>query len=1061
MKKIFYFMVFSICMILGCGLLAFLYQFHPLLNECFISNDHTLQFAALNDASKEGDTYTVTGEDAYLVFDLGQEQEVLNGKMYLGEPVDQDTDIQVFYADGGMAFSEEHSYFTVIEKGEDDLVFELPGGKTRYVRIDIVEDKGYHMTIHQVTAAASVWTAYVKLYLSFYNLRIAFLLYLGAVLVWLARKKWNVINDWIGRHEYFTAVSLIVICVTVLYFKYITGEVYYIFTDLGADSYNQTYPYLVNTARRISYGLWKEFFNFAEGLGNSNGSIVLGLDNWITLFGEKNVAYLMGISQWLKVILTGIFTYHFSRVYGNGHQLSFVAAFAYAFNAFVMIRGAWASYPNLALLLIIWLTAYEYYHSCKKIYLLPLATVMFFYSLDIYDCLLWGAALAAYIVFREFSEQRSSKLLVIQLCKIELLYACFSLLGMADTVVHNLNKTLQSHRFLQSTNNFIAIIKNDFWADISEISTAFLQTIGMTICGVSDYLGSGNYLEGPSFYCSILFFIFIPVAVFNMEYRKRRFYIFAYIFIGIYILVRPMRYFLNGFSGPTYKLSSLWIIAIMFLTALFFLKLCFSEQIEIRKKSTAIFNITVLITVLCMFISLRLGYVARLRSWVISMIFVTGYGIIMNLMFFRKISRKAVSNILCICIIAEVLLTSWNCVNNRKVIRRTDFEEGMLYNDTTKNTVDDLRNVDLDWYRIEKKYGTVFLCDSLAQDYYGTMSYVGGTGIGSGVIDYYFDLELPHSGDHYLYGSGEDVYVGALLGIKYYITKSGQEPFAYGLTYLKTWKDVDIYENTLALPLAYAYDKAVSYDTFQMFSGTDKRKIMLGGCIVDDCNSVFYRNNFDTVDTCEIYKYEPVQKDEKYYLDIPKNHVLIIKLRTNSNELWNMYCESEGKTVYSPHYSFEAGEENTIELYSRELDAIYFSNNDVISNVEFYYQDADTYYASTKAAIDKLNGKALQVESFSESYIKGQVVCDQEMILATSIPYDENWHIYVDDRQVDTMKVNVGFIGAKLSSGRHKVDIIYESNSWIYDNKFKCAGAAFAVLIILMQFKKKRRAGYE
>ncbi len=1060
MKKKLLFIVVSVCMILGFGILIFPYHFQIMLNRCFIGDDYTLQLVDMNDVLKEEDKYTVTGRDAYLVFDLGEEQELLNGKAYLGEPVKQDTDIQLFYADSAAGFSEDQSYFTSIKKGEDGLVFELPGDQNRCVRIDIVEDTGYCLMIQRVTASAAEWTSYVRLCLSLYNLGHSFILYLGTVLlVWMIRKNYNMIHDFVCRYEFSAAVFFITVCVTILYCKYISGEIYYIFNikDIGADSYCQTYPYLISTARRISNGLWKEIFNFTEGLGNANSSLVLGLNNWITLFGEKNVAYLMGVSQWLKVILTGAFAYRFSRVYGNGHKLSIAAAFGYACNAFVMIRGSWISYPNLALLLIMWLTVYEYYRRGRRRYLLPMATVLFFYSLDIYDCVLWGASLSAYIVFREFSEQQGAGDFWGRLRKVQIQYWCFALAGMADTIINNLDKTLHSHRFGAGTDDFISLVRNNFLTDTKEIFILFLRTIGMTICGVSDYKGCINFLEDPAFYCGILFFLLVPLAVFHMQERKRKFYIFAYSVAGIYILLNPVRYMLNGFAGLTYKLSSLWIIAVIFLTVLSFFQYCFSDCMEVRKKSTVVFNTTIAVTILCMFISLAFGYVARFHSWMFSLGCIAVYGILINLMLLKKISRKITANMLCVCVVIEVLVTSWGCVNGRDVISRTDAEAGMLYNNAAKDAVDYLQKEDQAWYRIEKKYGTVYLSDSLAQDYYGTMSYVGGTGIGSGILDYYFDLELPHSGDHYLYGSGGDIYTGALLGIKYYITKNGGEPFSYGFKYLKTVGDVDIYENTLALPLAYAYDRAVTYDAVQQLTGTEKRKVMMGECIVDDVEDSFYRKDTGTENMYGICKYQPVKKDGKYYVDIPKDHVLLIKIETDADDLWSLYCEKEGEVVYNECYSFKPGEENTIEICVKEMDAIWFSDNDLILKTEFYFQDADTYYAGAKAAAGRLNKNALKVESFSESHIEGQITCDQEMILATSVPYDEKWHIYVDGEQVDTRKVNIGFIGAELDSGEHKVVMQYEGHSWIYDNKFKCIGFLAAVCIVIYGIFQNRK----
>lgn len=100
---------------------------------------------------------------------------------------------------------------------------------------------------------------------------------------------------------------LIVLLTTIAYRQYLFGNMLFIFQN--NDSITQVYPYNLYYARRISMGEFGATYNFAEGFGRYSGGIIPSLYNWICYFGEENVAYLMGVSQVIKVCLSGIFAY--------------------------------------------------------------------------------------------------------------------------------------------------------------------------------------------------------------------------------------------------------------------------------------------------------------------------------------------------------------------------------------------------------------------------------------------------------------------------------------------------------------------------------------------------------------------------------------------------------------------------------------------------------------------------------------------------------------------------------------------------------------------------------
>lgn len=1036
---------------------VFLSRLSYIKENCFIEDGFKLQLIQWNDMDMQEDKYVITGTDAFIIYDLGEEQRLFNGKLYLKSVTEEEIPVQIFYAGRNKKFREENSYFSKIKKGKDDLILQFPDTNIQYLRVDICKNTGEQVTrIRQMTAAAKDNDIYLKIFSIFYNkwgLAAAFLMILGVVLYF------RQLRDFAGRHEYLTACVCVLLCVTGLYWKYIFGDQYFIFYDVAGDSLFQTYPNLLHTARRIQDGEWAARFSFSIALGDAQSALLPDLHNWIALFGEEHIAYLLGLSQWMKVVLAGILAYVFARLYGLQHRAGLMAALAYAFNSEFMIRGAWISYPNTALLLILWLTAYEYLHVKKRMWYLPIATVSFFYSIDIYYCVFWGAVLGAYIVFRKLSEEGISKKTAVDLCKTECIYLFFAALGMADTVISRISNVLSSVRFTGNVSNFDSL---KLFTSLKAVLTAFARTFGMSVNGITDYKGKGNFLEGPAFYCGIWMVLLVPVSIYYMPGRKKKFYILGYALFGIYMGIVPVRFIVNGFAGDKYKLNALWVIVLVLLTAMHGLRLLFEKDIEFGKTGRLIFNLTVGAAAAGMILLLCMGYAVRLDSWLISVGFIAGYGILMNLMFWGRMTRRRTAGILCICMMAEVLSVSWECVNDRTVVTKEQMEEGRFYNSAYQETVDALKESDTGWYRLEKKSGSVFFCDPLGQGYYGTTAYIGGIGAGTDMNGIFNRLGLPHSGAGFFYGSGGNLYADALFGVKYYLIEKGRTPDAYGLSYLMTVDGVDIYKNDFALPLAYTYSQAMSQKEFMKYSEADRRRILLQNCVLEDADNAGAESGSFT-DTRKMKRADVVYKKGKYYQDIPKGSVLIIQIKADINGMRVMHYE-DGQHNRASRY-FNAESDNEIELYVEDLYTVWFdfSKKDWKKKpqITFYCQDAETYYANMQENIQALKEDTVKITDTAKNHIQGQVTCPDERILASSIPYDAHWNVIVNGAKADILKVNTGFIGTKLAAGEHTIEFIYQTNSWLYDNKFKCVGFLLAILAAVSHFVRRKKTNEE
>ena len=86
------------------------------------------------------------------------------------------------------------------------------------------------------------------------------------------------------------------------------------------------------------------------------------------------------------------------------------------------------------------------------------------------------------------------------------------------------------------------------------------------------------------------------------------------------------------------------------------------------------------------------------------------------------------------------------------------------------------------------------------------------------------------------------------------------------------------------------------------------------------------------------------------------------------------------------------------------------------------YYDEETW----KNTINNLKEQELNITEFKGNVIKGTVTSTKEKdILFTTIPYDDNWDVYIDGKKVKTVKVLDALLGVKLDIGTHSIEFKY------------------------------------
>ena len=156
------------------------------------------------------------------------------------------------------------------------------------------------------------------------------------------------------------------------------------------------------------------------------------------------------------------------------------------------------------------------------------------------------------------------------------------------------------------------------------------------------------------------------------------------------------------------------------------------------------------------------------------------------------------------------------------------------------------------------------------------------------------------------------------------------------------------------------------------------------------------------------------------------------------------YCYIPG-TDPSVSYDSIAIYNNTPEITSDYCRAMYFYE---------YRKDN-----KLKKLCDDLTATAPTISSFRSSDIKATVhVTNDRPILFTTIPYDDDWHIYCDGEEIETIAtVEDAFLGAALPEGDHEIELKYTAHFAREGLIISLAGAAILVGIIIFSLIRRRK----
>ncbi len=172
------------------------------------------------------------------------------------------------------------------------------------------------------------------------------------------------------------------------------------------------------------------------------------------------------------------------------------------------------------------------------------------------------------------------------------------------------------------------------------------------------------------------------------------------------------------------------------------------------------------------------------------------------------------------------------------------------------------------------------------------------------------------------------------------------------------------------------------------------------------------------------YQYENPNDNMYFYSNDPNVDFIII-----------------GETLYYRNENYEAVLENNPDIYYAYLDDYSESNVinitsgeetvDIYVGFNIYYDTAFNVYNINHdnfiEAYNYLINYKFDITSFREDEIIGNISLDDNMYVYTSVPYDQGWHVYIDDKEVNTESLQDTLLMFKCDSGTHSIRLKYRA----------------------------------
>jgi uncharacterized membrane protein YfhO len=859
-------------------------------------------------------------------------------------------------------------------------------------------------------------------------------------------------------------LSLFTLIFIVLYNKYFTRYIY-AFYDIGCDTFQSYYPTYYLAARSLLNGNWSYVLECIGGGISTFSLISIIADPFILLsllvpLEHLNIFIILQV--FLKMLTICFFSYLYFSTHLKKPLSKLVASLIWTYSGYIVLWGQHYMFLTTAMYFTIFMFLLDKFIFNQKKYTKWFLIVIAVFCANsvyfLYPSILFAAGYLVYIMLQQGNNAKE----IIKKLLWFMLYTLGGMLLSAAVTLPWLEAFLESNR----TGGFNTSVLTGF--ELQRLYFAVLRLFSNNSIGNAlTYNGYLNYYEVGMYSTSALIFCALTYHLTNQKTVKK-------CIIFLLLISASVVFYLPSYIFNLNPASLRWTYMITFIAA-FFVGL-FLDKIDLLDitPTKLLLGDIVCFGIILLFCGVANRYHKELSfmSLFFSYIAIVIYSLLFVLKIEKKIGSTFVKTSIIILVCFEMVALNYNTVNTRINITN-DQVANSYYNDGTANVIQQIKNHDGSYFRINKDYISVFLDDAFVQGYSSTNSY---SSINTSTYTNFLSViglypsKIVTPAGNYLYVPSDDFISNTLLGVKYIISKQySTKPF--GFQQVPSSNDLILYENDNNLSFGYTYFNELNQSDVMDLNQFERKIALLSGFFYTDSslqstkntyNTSHIRNIFDApvarlsgdsgiapayYENCNVIKSEnglsilPTTNDPiiSFHLEKPiesANGIIItFKLNTEKNNVMEIFWDDSNDQPYytTEKYAkislFPGENEYTVGIPANKvsnirIDPVIDTTPVVISDISLNSHLADQYVSKVR----ELQKVSLQNTQFRKSILTGEVTNDtgKEGMMCIPYGYSKAWRLKINGEQQEIYNINGGLIGFKLPIGSSKIEIAYK-----------------------------------
>lgn len=561
----------------------------------------------------------------------------------------------------------------------------------------------------------------------------------------------------------------------------------------------------------------------------------------------------------------------------------------------------------------------------------------------------------------------------------------------------------------------------------------------------------------PNVYCGILTLLLVPLYLFCKKIPVREKIAYTALLAVLYFSfsINYLNFFWHGFHFPNdlpYRFSFMYSFVLLQMAYKAFIHLKEFSGKQILTVGISLVGFIVLAEKLT---SKNVDNVTLL----ISLVFAVGYTVILHLFQDKRFTASVVSVLLLCAVVSEVALGNTNkySMNQSKTNYTSDYAAFREVKDKLdienhnafyRMELTHLRTrMDPSWYN----YNGISVFSSMAYEKTANLQQDIGM-FGNYINSYTYNLQTP-------------VY-NAMFGLKYIV--DNEETSMNTLLYkeLFTVDKFTAYENLYALPIAFACNSDVADWTsntytdpflaqqqwFYFATGVDNvfRKLPIQYADYENV-SEFSDNELATGDMT-FKKLNPSANGKITFEITPeRSENVYVYIKSSKMDAATVTSNLFTKTINTADgYIADLGLRSAGETITVEMPV---KSTESEGSLEFYAYSLDASAFKKGYSLLADDGQ-FEITSFSDTELIGSLTAKENEIVFTSIPYDENWYVYVDGKRVfqeDVFAVSEGLLAFRVGAGAHTITMRYASAGLNAGSTVTIVSILLATLLIIFR----------